>query len=290
MANSAKSARSELVLALALSIVCALGVCVFGVCASGAGAQSFSEQHAKIALLAEDGALKPGQTAWIGLFFDLDKGWHIYWVNPGDSGEAPRIQWELPKGFRAGDIRWPAPIRLATGSVIDYGYQGRVLLPMPLQVPADYKPGATATLAANIGYLICREVCIPAKAKATLSIPTAKGATPDAAATRQLFQDARAHWPKPLPAGSKAQAADDGKNFVLTLETATPETTASFFPLEEDQVDNAAPQGVKSAGNKVQITLKKSDQLRKPIPVLKGVVVFGPDLAYEVAAPVATRH
>ncbi len=74
MANSAKSARSELVLALALSIVCALGVCVFGVCASGAGAQSFSDQHAKIALLAEDGALKPGQTAWIGLFFDLEQG------------------------------------------------------------------------------------------------------------------------------------------------------------------------------------------------------------------------
>ena len=73
MANSAKSARSELVLALALSIVCALGVCVFGVCASGAGAQSFSEQHAKIALLAEDGALNPGQTAWIGLFFDIDR-------------------------------------------------------------------------------------------------------------------------------------------------------------------------------------------------------------------------
>ena len=48
-------------------------------------------------LLAEDGALKPGQTAWIGLYFDIEQGWHIYWVNPGDSGEAPRVQWDLPE-------------------------------------------------------------------------------------------------------------------------------------------------------------------------------------------------
>src|SRR5579862_6454168 len=99
MINTTKFTLRAL-LALALAIACTLG----------AGAQSFTQSHAKMTLLAEDGALKAGQTAWIGLYFDMEPGWHIYWVNPGDSGEAPRVQWDLPKGFRAGDIRWPAPI------------------------------------------------------------------------------------------------------------------------------------------------------------------------------------
>jgi DsbC/DsbD-like thiol-disulfide interchange protein len=280
MINAAKSTLCQVLLVLTLAITCALG----------AGAQSFTQSHAKMTLLAEDGALKPGQTAWIGLYFDMEPGWHIYWVNPGDSGEAPRVQWDLPKGFRAGDIRWPAPVRLVTGSVIDYGYQGRVLLAVPLQVPADYKPGAPEKLAADAKYLICREVCIPAQAHALLLLRPANGATAaDANATRRLFEDAREHWPKPLPASAKAVVSDQGKNFVLSLETGSPEAKASFFPLEEDQLDNDAPQSVTSVGTRIQITLKKSDQLHKPIPMLKGVVVFSPDRAYEVAAPV-TRH
>lgn len=277
-----KSALSKFLIALALAIACA----------ASAGAQSFSVTHAKVAILAENSSLEPGHTAWIGLFFDLEKGWHIYWVNPGDSGESPQVAWGLPKGFRAGGIRWPSPIRLGTGTVIDYGYEGRVLLPVPLQVPADYKPGAPAMLAADVKYLICREVCIPAKAHAALSIPSS-GAPGDAAATRDLFRDARDHWPKPMPATWKAQVTDDGKNFVLSVQTGTQEAKASFFPLEEDQVDNAAPQTLKPADRGVQLTLKKSDQLLKPIPVLKGVLVFGPpgsDRAYTISAPVAARH
>ena len=280
MNKAVRSAWPQILLAVALAFTCALG----------AGAQSFMTSHAKIALLTENGALKPGQAASIGLFFDLEQGWHIYWINPGDSGEAPRIQWSLPKGFRAGEIRWPVPVRLVTGSVIDYGYQGRVLLSLPLQVPADYNPATTTKLAADVKYLICREVCIPAKAHAELVLPAAKGATPDAAATSRLFDDARARLPKPLPAGAKAQVRDDGKNLVLSIETGNPETKAVFFPLEEDQLDNDVAQSLAPSRTGIQITLKKSEPLQKPITVLKGVVVFSPDRAYQVAAPVAARH
>lgn len=257
---------------------------------AGLRAQSFSNTHAKIQLLAEDTALKPGQSTWIGLYFDMEQGWHIYWVNPGDSGEPPKVQWTLPKGFRAGDFRWPAPVRLTTGTVVDYGYEGRVLLAAPLQVPADYNPGAPVTLTADVRYLICREVCIPAKAQATLRLPAAKATAPDPAATQHIFQDARQRWPKPLPAGAKAQASSTGKNFILSVDAGSPETKAFFFPLEESQTDYDAPQSVTFAGNRAQITLKKSDQLEKPIQTLRGVVVFGSGRAFEVAAPVSNTR
>jgi thiol:disulfide interchange protein DsbD len=168
--------------------------------------------------------------------------------------------------------------------VIDYGYEGRVLLPVPMQVPADYKSGKPVMLSADIRYLICREVCIPAKAQASLAIPPANASS--VAADRELFRSTFENSPKPWPAGWKAQVSDSGGFFQLSLDTGTSESKAAFFPLEEDQVDNAAPQSLMPAPRGVQIKIKKSDQLLKPIAVLKGVAVLSPGRAYEVTAPV----
>jgi DsbC/DsbD-like thiol-disulfide interchange protein len=256
---------------------------LFGFAFGGiATAQSFTAAHAKVSLIAENNSLQPGQSAWVGVLLDLEKGWHIYWVNPGDSGERPKIQWQLPAGFQAKEIRWPTPVRLGTGTVIDYGYEGRVLLPVPMQVPADYKSGKPVMLSADIRYLICREVCIPAKAQASLAIPSAN--TSGVAADRELFRSTFENSPKPLPPGWKAQASDMGGFFQLSLDTGASEGKAAFFPLEEDQVDNAAPQGATATPRGVQLKLKKSDQLLKPIAALKGVVVLSPGRAYEVTA------
>jgi thiol:disulfide interchange protein DsbD len=138
------------------------------------------------------------------------------------------------------------------------------------------------TLSADIRYLICREVCIPAKAQASLAIPSA-----NAAADRELFRSTFDNSPKAWPAGWKAQASDNGGFFLLSLDTGTSESKATFFPLEEEQVDNAAAQGVMPTARGLQIKLKKSDQLLKPIKALKGVVVLGPGRTFEVTAPVA---
>jgi DsbC/DsbD-like thiol-disulfide interchange protein len=256
------------------------------VLATGAAAQSFMATHAKVSLVAESNSLPAGQTAWVGVLFDLEKGWHIYWVNPGDSGEPPKIQWHLPAGFQAGEIRWPMPVRLRAGTVIDYGYEGQVLLPVSLRVPAGYRSANPVTLSADVRYLICREVCIPAAALAKLSIPSANAGD---AADRVLFRSAFDSAPKTWPAGWKAQASENGGFFLLSLETGASESKASFFPLEADQIDNDAMPGVTPTPRGVQIKLKRSDQLLKPIAALKGVVVLGAGRAFEVSAPLAGK-
>lgn len=256
-------------------------------CVPGAAAQSFTATHAKVSLISENNSLQAGQTAWVGVFFDLEKGWHIYWQNPGDSGEPPKIQWQLPAGFQAKEIRWPTPVRLGGGTVIDYGYEGRVLLPVPIRVPADYQAAKPVTMSADIRYLICREVCIPAKAQASLSIPSANASS--GAADRELFRTAFDNAPKAWPAGWKAQATDGGGFFLLALDTGASASKAAFFPLNEDQIDNVAAQTVTPTPRGLQIKLKKSDQLLKPITALKGVVVLGPGQAFEVSAPVPAK-
>src|SRR5271168_188396 len=91
-----------------LSMACVIVACILAVAgAEAAGRRPFPqaaqapyapENHAKVELIAEEDTLRPGRTLWAGVLFRLDSGWHIYWQNPGDSGEPPKIRWELPRG------------------------------------------------------------------------------------------------------------------------------------------------------------------------------------------------
>ena len=60
----------------------------------------------------------------------------------------------------------------------------------------------------------------------------------------------------------------------------------SFFPLEADQVDNAAPQTATALPGGVRLALKKSDQWSKTPARLDGVLILGSGRAYAVSAPV----
>jgi DsbC/DsbD-like thiol-disulfide interchange protein len=123
-------------------------------------AQSSSAAHLKVELISEQATSAPGQPLWVGLLFRLEPGWHIYWKNPGDSGEPPKVQWNLPTGFVAGSIRWPQPIRMGSGSVVDYGYEGQVLLMAPIQGSSSRNATPLPSLSADVKYLVCRDVCI----------------------------------------------------------------------------------------------------------------------------------
>jgi len=64
-----------------------------------------------------------------------------------------------------------------------------------------------------------------------------------------------------------------------------PMKQAFFFPLEEGQIDNAAPQKVQPSKSGFAVELKKSNQLTKSIQHLRGVLLLT-DKAYVIDAPV----
>jgi len=261
------------------------------------------EFHVTIELIPETAAAEARKPFWVGLLFRLDEGWHIYWQNPGDAGEPPKVQWKLPPGFTAGSILWPQPLRLGTGSVIDYGYENQVLLMTPLLVTAiDRSASSTASstpavstpaISADVKYIVCREMCIPGKAHLTLSSPSSaqQSSAQQFAAWRQLFEQTRVQIPKPAPKAWKLSArtgtGKDGDHFILSVQTDSKVHAATFFPLEPGQIENSAPQSFAPAANGFRLSLKRSDLLVKPITSLKGLLVLGPGRAYEIAAPVA---
>ena len=84
--------------------------------------------HLRVKLAVAEEALYAGlQPNDVGVYFSLEPGWHIYWMNPGDAGEPPHFHWTLPKGVTASAVQFPVPERIALGSMADYGYKGDVL-------------------------------------------------------------------------------------------------------------------------------------------------------------------
>jgi DsbC/DsbD-like thiol-disulfide interchange protein len=262
------------------------------------------EFHVKIELVPESAAVDARKPFWVGLLFRLDEGWHIYWQNPGDAGEPPKVQWKLPPGFTSGSILWPQPLRLGTGSVIDYGYENQVLLMTPLLVAfiapsASSAANSTPAISADVKYVVCREMCIPGKAHLTLSSASSaqQSSAQQFTVWHQLFEQTRAQIPKPAPKAWKLSArtgTDTNKeknndHFILSVRTDSKVHAATFFPLEPGQIENSAPQSFAPTANGFRLSLKKSDLLVKPITSLKGLLVLGPGRAYEIAAPVAPR-
>ena len=142
------------------------------------GASGPEAPRVLVELVSEVGAIAPGQTFWVALYQRIAPGWHTYWLNPGDSGEPPRIEWALPSGFTAGEITWPFPERIPVGPAMTYGYSGEIVLPIPVTAPAGLAPGARVTLRGQASWLVCEKTCIPEEAPIALTFPVVGGAPP----------------------------------------------------------------------------------------------------------------
>ncbi len=180
------------------------------------GASPASSRHAKAELIAETDSIEPNQESWLGLRFELESGWHIYWINPGDSGEPPRVQWHLPAGFRVGSIEWPSPQRIDDHSLVDYGYEGEALLMAPIQSPLDLAVGDSIKFGATVKWLVCRETCIPGQADLTLSLPVQRKGARQQSPWQELFSRTRARLPEQAPKHWKIAAVSEKDQFVLS--------------------------------------------------------------------------
>lgn len=241
--------------------------------------------HLHVQLVVPEQSLQPGAANHAGLYFKLEPGWHIYWKNAGDSGEPPHMKWTLPDGITAGQLQFPAPKRLPLGPLMDFGYENEVLFPFDLDVAGSAKRGP-AILHAKADWLVCREVCIPGKAELELKRDvTAPGATvstgePDAS----LWQRWSNALPKPPANSAKIVFQPSPTGFRLAVTTGQRETEATFFPADQDILDNPAPQKVTPTASGLILDLKKDANLAANPAQLSGVLELSAGRAYEIAA------
>ena len=244
---------------------------------------SATSEHLTVTLVSSAATIAPGASFQTGLQFKLQNGWHVYWINAGDSGEPPSIQWQLPKDITAGPIQFPVPQRLPLGPLMDFGYQNEVVFPMDMEVAPSLKAGAPVTLGAKVSWLVCREVCLPGRATLALKLPTGKAPTVNHAGLA-LIQTWNNKLPKPLPQGEGAMYSTKVEPFHLYVSTTHPAAGAQFFPLDQNQIDNPAPQKVIPTDRDLLIDIKKDENLKTPPDVLNGIIVFSDGAAFEIHA------
>ncbi len=119
--------------------------------------------NSKISLLSEKNRVQKGDEFIIGLKFDLNPGWHTYWINPGDSGLPMEINWTLPEGLEIKDIMWPSPEIAALDPLISYGYYDELILPILIKANDSYKE--EGRFSTHLKFLVCKDVCIPEEAE-----------------------------------------------------------------------------------------------------------------------------
>ena len=156
------------------------------------------------------------QPVWVGLQITHAPEWHTYWKNAGDSGMPTELQWTLPPGVMAGDIAWPLPKKIPIGHLANYGYEGTVLLPVPLIITPEYKPGVLADaldVKLKATWLVCRKECIPQDGEFALKIPLRSSTALNGAA----FDAALKSQPADVAGAHQVALKDDGKRLAVRV-------------------------------------------------------------------------
>ena len=248
------------------------------------GPGPFKAQHLTAELTSNASAISPGGSVQAGLVLTLEQGWHVYWINAGDAGEAPAIKWTLPSGMTASAMQFPIPERLPLGPLMDFGYEDTAAFPVTLTATPTTKPGRLH-LEALVTWVVCREVCVPGKATMGLGLDVIPG-TPVAPAAKGAIGEALTLLPKPLPAKDHVTVTGGKQDFVFTLTTGQKEDDAEFYPFDQDLIANAPDQDVDELPEGIRVWVPRAPDLKALPKQIHGLLRLSDNEAYEFTAPV----
>lgn len=155
---------------------------------------------------------------------------------------------------------------------MDYGYEGRLILPFSVTVPND--ASASLSLSGELRYLICKDICIPEQVDFEYDLLVA----PEAVLNElngALIGEAIGLAPTPL--SGSACLSGEGLDWTLSLaasELAGEHSYLRFFPYEQE-IKHAAdqPSTFGPAGAQLELTPGYEFETSLP-PALNGIVIF----------------
>lgn len=116
----------------------------------------------RVDIITESLQTKPGDTLLVGVHFQIEEFWHIYWKTPGDSGFATTVKWTVPRGVTVSELRWPEPhIFNEEGDIRTAGYKDETVLLAALTLPIDWPANKPVDIKADVKWLVCKVACVP---------------------------------------------------------------------------------------------------------------------------------
>ena len=225
----------------------------------------------KAQLIAEDDSIKPGQKFWVALRQEITPGWHTYWKNPGDTGLATTIKWELPQGFAAEPIAFPTPDRHRIGDLVNFGYDNSVMLLNEIIAPMELKIGETVDLKAKASWLVCQDICIPETAQLELKLKVAHAPAPGAWAS--AFTAAKTKLPQAHQSTQGVKVNPTTLELTLDplpLDASEIPEEAYFFPADGLLTAHNAEQKLTLDGRKLRLDVPRNMTRTTPIESIEG--------------------
>jgi thiol:disulfide interchange protein len=198
-----------------------------------------AEQNTSATLVLEHASVQAGESTRVGVRLRMNEGWHTYWVNPGESGGATEVRWELPEGITLGEWQWPVPELYVVAGIGTFVYHDEVLLMAPLHVANSVQEGVYE-LRAKVDWLECKDVCLPGGA--TISARLEVGTSTVVSEEAGLFERWEAKLPggEPPPglrAGWEGPGEGNRRSFWVEWERGEEDETPAFYALPMEGYD-----------------------------------------------------
>jgi DsbC/DsbD-like thiol-disulfide interchange protein/cytochrome c biogenesis protein CcdA len=224
--------------------------------------------------LVAEGPAIPGGQVELAILMHTRPGWHGYWLNPGDAGLPMDVQWQLPKGFSVGPLRYPVPTRLKVAGLMNYVYEHDYAVLARLKAPPGI--GGLVPIRATARWLACTEtICVPEQGEFALNLPAGGLATMDA-----RFNEWRRALPRPLATLGHFSVEGDKLRVAIPLPANVEVREPYIFPITDKAVDYEAPQSFRRAGDWVVAELPL-----KAVPKqFSGVIAFADARGLEFTA------
>ena len=209
----------------------------------------------------------------IGLWITLDKGWHSYWQNPGESGKELKAKWTLPEGSVISHLNWPIPERLKFGSFTNFVYKNHFLLISELFLPVkELNPQINIT--AQVEWFVCEKVCIPLSREVQLNLNVRETEKIDS-----YWQDMFDKWSVKIPKtlNKKIPLQEETTNWRIDVSTEKKLTLSDILPFSKEDFSPKKPVILSTKGYQHSALIKPIDTVsskNKQQRNIQGLLVF----------------
>ena len=226
--------------------------------------------HANVSLVKFESVQGNQTKNLIGIRMDMQKNWHTYWKNPGDSGGPIKVNWSHNDNISISELYWPTPSLIPYEPLMTYGYKNFVIFPFEI-INSNNK---NSFIEASIDFLICDDVCVPEKAFIKTNLQDIK--------TDSSLHD----WFLKVPAQTLPVKASLEKDFInIRFSSPFNVTSAILFVDNQDIVEHASDQILSKEENNYLLKVKKIADV-EPFANLSGVISINNNESFIIDAEI----
>ncbi|KAA3597146.1 MAG: hypothetical protein DWQ06_14060 [Calditrichaeota bacterium] len=223
--------------------------------------------YVSVELIPLTNGIAPNQSFYLATKFKIDKKWHLYWKNPGDAGLPPSVEWNLPKGFITSNYIFPTPKKLVESEILSFVYDRELYLLTEIKAPEEIPN--SIEIGAKIDWLVCKDICLPGKGEAKLSLPKVNSIE-SSEEQKTLLDGIKSKLPLELDLNFKAET--DGKKIILKFESEKDFSELEFYPENGELLDYEFEEKITQDGKIYEVEFKRSEYNDKLPKNFKGLL------------------